>query len=129
MSENPQEKQAEMEPQRTEQHEAQAAPTEFESACMTRRQALRRIGLTTGIALFTLTSADDLARMAVAKLKTHHETRGIADKVARELRSAGVAFAGTTDLITQLFSLTAKIVVMPRCLEFYNRSLAMDHRQ
>jgi len=70
----------------------------FEQERMTRRSALRKIGVTTSIALFGMFAVDDLARLAVRKLEEHKETRGIAETVAREFKTSGVAFAAAGGL-------------------------------
>lgn len=57
---------------------------------LSRRAALRRIGMTGGIAVLGLLTVDDLARVAAKKLEQNELTRGI----AKDFKSAGVAFAG-----------------------------------
>lgn len=61
---------------------------------LTRRAALRKMGYTSGIALFSLFAVDDLARMAIQKMEQHKETRQIAETVAKEFKNAGIALAG-----------------------------------
>ena len=56
---------------------------------LSRRAALRRIGMTSGIAFVGLLTIDDLARVASRKLEQNELTRGI----AKDFKSAGVAFA------------------------------------
>ncbi len=50
------------------------ARAKFEQERMTRRSALRKLGMTSGMALFSLFTVDDLARIAVKKLAEHKET-------------------------------------------------------
>ena len=57
---------------------------------LSRRAALRRIGMTSGIAVLGLLTVDDLARVAAKKLEQNELTRGI----AQDFKSAGIAFAG-----------------------------------
>lgn len=65
----------------------------FENERMNRREALRRLGIAAGTAVFSLVTIDDLARLSADKLKEHQVTRGIGEKLAVEFRNAGVAFA------------------------------------
>lgn len=74
--------------------EAAAARAKFEQEKMSRRAALRKIGMTSGMALFGMFAVDDLARLALRGLQQHKETQAVAETVAKELRSSGVAFAG-----------------------------------
>lgn len=73
--------------------EAAAARDKFEQEKMSRRAALRKIGLTSGMALFGMFAVDDFARLALRGLQQHKETQAVAETVAQELRSSGVAFA------------------------------------
>lgn len=77
--------------------EAAAARAKFEQEKMSRRAALRKIGLTSGMALFGMFAVDDLARLALRGLQQHKETQAVAETVAQELRSSGVAFAADGD--------------------------------
>lgn len=56
---------------------------------LSRRAALRRIGMIGGMAVLGTLSIDDLARVSAKKLEQNELTRGI----AKDFRSAGVAFA------------------------------------
>ena len=74
------------------------SPTEnervrFENERMTRRKALRKFGFTAGMAVFSVLTVDDLARVASKKLQETEATKGIGDMLAKEFRSAGVALA------------------------------------
>ncbi len=60
---------------------------------LTRRAALRKMGYTSGIALFSMFAVDDLARMAIKKMEQHKETRQIAETVAKEFENSGIALA------------------------------------
>jgi len=62
---------------------------------LTRRAALRKMGYTSGIALFSLFAVDDLARMAIKKMEQHKETRQIAETVAKEFKNSGIAAANS----------------------------------
>jgi hypothetical protein len=66
---------------------------EFEKEKMTRRVALRKFGITTGMSVFSLLAVDDLARIVISKMEEHRETRHIAEAVANEFNHTGVAFA------------------------------------
>ena len=74
-------------------NEIQARRAQLENERMTRRQALRSIGVMTGVAVLGLVSADDLARLAASALKSNAVTKEIGDGIARDFRDAGVAFA------------------------------------
>ena len=60
---------------------------------LTRRAALRKMGYTSGIAIFSMFAVDDLARMAIQKMEQHKETKQIAETVAKEFKNTGIAFA------------------------------------
>lgn len=72
---------------------ASAARKRFEQERLTRRKALRKLGMVSGIAAVGLLSIDDLARLSASKLKEYKATAEIGDSLAREFHSAGVAFA------------------------------------
>ena len=73
--------------------EAEAERVRFENERMTRRKALRKFGFTAGMAVFSMLTVDDLARVASKKLQDTEATKGIGDMLAKEFRSAGVAMA------------------------------------
>ncbi len=80
--------------------QSEVAPDEtprqrFEREKMSRRAMLRSMGVMTGVAVVTLISSDDLARLAVSKLRENEATREIGDTLAKEFRGAGIAFAAT----------------------------------
>jgi len=58
---------------------------------MTRRAALRRLGMTGAMTVLGVLSIDDLARVAAKKLDEHEMTRGL----AKDFKDAGIAFADT----------------------------------
>ena len=60
---------------------------------MTRREALAKVGIRTGMAIFAALNVDQLARMASKQMERHASGNRIADKLAREFKNAGVAFA------------------------------------
>ena len=67
---------------------------QFERERLTRRTALKKLGMTTGMTLFSLFAVDDLARLAIKRMEEHKETRMIAETVAKEFKDSGIAFAG-----------------------------------
>ncbi len=73
--------------------EISASLAQFEAEKMTRRRALKKFGITTGMAVFGMFAADDLARMVIKKMEEHKETRQIAEVVAQEFKNSGIAFA------------------------------------
>lgn len=64
---------------------------------MTRRSALRKFGITTGMSVFGLFAVDDLARMVIGKMQEHEATRKIAENLAQEFKDAGAVY-GVTEL-------------------------------
>lgn len=73
----------------------ETAREKFEQARLSRRAALRKIGITSGMALFGMFAVDDLARVAIKKMEQHKETRQIAETVAKEFKTSGIVFADT----------------------------------
>ena len=73
----------------------ESARLKFEAEKMTRRAALRKLGITSGMAFFSLFAVDDLARMAIKQMRQNEATRDIAETVAREFKDSGIAFADT----------------------------------
>lgn len=71
----------------------EAARRKYEAEKMTRRAALRKLGITSGMAFFSLFAVDDLARMAIKQMRQNEATRDIAETVAREFKDSGIAFA------------------------------------
>lgn len=78
-----------------EAEDLEAARLKYEAEKMTRRAALRKLGITSGMAFFSLFAVDDLARMAIKKMRQDEATRGIAETVAREFNDSGIALAQT----------------------------------
>ncbi len=72
------------------------ARKKFEAEKLTRRSALKKFGITSGMALFGMFAADDLARMVIKKMEEHEATRQIAETVAHEFKNAGIAFADSS---------------------------------
>ena len=73
--------------------DAADALAQFEQDKLNRRAALRKIGLTTGMALFAMFGTDDLARLAARKLERYKHDSVIADAVAKDFKNIGIAFA------------------------------------
>lgn len=72
------------------------APTEtakekFERERLTRRQALKRFGMTSAMATFALFSVDDLARMVGGAMERQARNSKIATQVAKEFQHSGIA--------------------------------------
>jgi hypothetical protein len=67
--------------------------TRLERERLSRREALKKIGITSAMATFALFSVDDLARIAGNALQRNSNDNRIAKQLASELRSAGLAFA------------------------------------
>ncbi len=73
--------------------DSETAREKFEQGRLSRRAALRKIGMTSGMAFFGLFAVDDLARMAIRQMEQHKETRQIAETVAKELKDSSIAVA------------------------------------
>ena len=76
----------------------EAAPAEnawvaFERGRVSRRQALKKLGMTSAMATFALFSVDDLARMVGKAMQQRAADNKVVEQVAREFQNAGVAFA------------------------------------
>lgn len=69
----------------------------LENERMSRRQALRKMGVMSGVAVVALLSVDDLARLAAKQLASSGGDSELASSVAKSLRSAGIAFAAGGD--------------------------------
>lgn len=76
-----------------EKKQAKESLEQFEAQKMNRRAALASIGLKFGAAALAAFTVDDLARKAGEELQRRSNGNQAVDKVARELRSAGVASA------------------------------------
>jgi len=63
------------------------------SRLTTRRAALRKIGITTGAALFGMLAGDDLVRAVAAGVKRSHSNSLVANFIVKEFSDSGVAFA------------------------------------
>lgn len=77
-------------------NELTKAREQFEQEKMTRRAALRKFGITTGMSVFGLFAVDDLARMVIGKMQEHEATKQIAEGLAHEFKDAGAVFAVVT---------------------------------
>ena len=66
----------------------------FERERLSRRQALKRLGMTSAMAAFALFSVDDLARMVGKAMQQRAGDNKVAEQVAQEFQQAGIAFAG-----------------------------------
>lgn len=65
----------------------------FEQEKLSRRVALRKIGMTTGMALFGMFAVDDLARVAIKRMEAQKATHEIGEAVAKEFKNSGIVFA------------------------------------
>ena len=71
--------------------EPETAKQKFERERMTRRQALKRFGMTSAMATFALFSVDDLARMVGGAMERQARNSKIAAQVAEEFQHSGIA--------------------------------------
>jgi len=84
----------------SEAEDLEEARRKFEAEKMTRRAALRKLGITSGMAFFSLFAVDDLARVAIKQMRQNEATHDIAETVAREFQNAGIAFADDPPITT-----------------------------
>jgi hypothetical protein len=71
----------------------ETAKEKFERERLTRRQALKRFGMTAGMAAFAMFSVDDLAHIVGSAMKQRAGDNKVAAQIAQEFQQAGVAFA------------------------------------
>ncbi len=74
----------------------ETAKEKFERERLSRRQALKRFGMTSAMTAFVLFSVDDLARMVGKAMQQRAGDNKIAAQLAQEFQNAGVAFADGT---------------------------------
>lgn len=77
---------------------AEAVQTEnawatFEQGRLSRRQALKKLGVTSAMATFALFSVDDLARMVGRAMQQRAGDSKIAEQLAKEFQNVGIARA------------------------------------
>jgi len=76
---------------------AETALEKFERERLTRRQALKKFGVTTAMATFAMFSVDDLARMVGKAMQQRVSDSIVAEQVAKEFQQAGIAMATNAD--------------------------------
>jgi len=76
---------------------AKTALEKFEREQLTRRQALKKFGITSAMATFALFSVDDLARMVGKAMQQRAGDNAVAEQVAQEFLNAGIALADGTN--------------------------------
>jgi len=74
----------------------ETAKEKFERERLSRRQALKRLGMTSAMATLGLFSVDDLARMVGRAMQQRAGDNKIAAQLAQEFQNAGAAFADGT---------------------------------
>lgn len=67
----------------------------FEQERMSRRAALRKLGISSAATVLGVFAADDLARMAIMVMEQNKVTQRIAEALAHDFKNAGVALAVT----------------------------------
>ncbi len=75
--------------------ETETAKQKFEQERLTRRQALKKFGMTSAMATFALFSVDDLARMVGGAMERQARNSKIAAQVAEEFQHSGIALGAT----------------------------------
>lgn len=76
---------------------AAEALKKHEAAKMSRRAVLSKVGLQFGAAALLALSVDDLARKVTQTIAARNKDSEVAQAVAREFKSAGIAFAEDTN--------------------------------
>ena len=74
----------------------ETAKEKFERERLTRRQALKKFGMTSAMAAFALFSVDDLARMVGKTMQQRAGDNKVAEQIAQEFQQAGVVMADGT---------------------------------
>ena len=82
----------------SDEQEITAAPAEtererFERERLSRRQALKRLGMTSAMATFAMFSVDDLARMVGKAMQQRAGDNKVAGQIAQEFQKAGAVMA------------------------------------
>lgn len=72
---------------------AETALEKFEREQLSRRQALKRFGMTSAMATFALFNVDDLARMVGKAMQQRAGDNKVVEQVAKEFQQAGIALA------------------------------------
>jgi hypothetical protein len=72
---------------------AETAREKFERERLSRRQALKKFGMTSAMATFALFSVDDLARMVGQAMQKRAGDSKVAEQIAHEFQNSGVALA------------------------------------
>lgn len=75
--------------------ETEKSLEQVEKEQFTRRQALRKFGFGAGLSAFMLLGVDDLARMVGDRMQRMNSDNKVANQLAKEFQSAGIAFAGS----------------------------------
>ena len=73
--------------------QAENAWVEFERGRLSRRQALKKLGMTSAMAAFALFSVDDLARTVGRAMQRRVADNKVVEQIAQEFQQAGVALA------------------------------------
>lgn len=67
---------------------------QFERGQLSRRQALKKLGITSTMAVAAMFSVDDLARLVGKAMEQRARDNKVVEQVAREFQQAGIAMAG-----------------------------------
>ena len=77
----------------------ETAQEKFERERLTRRQALKKFGMTASMAAFAMFSVDDLARMVGKAMQQRAGDNKVASQIAKEFQQSGVAMADVSDAL------------------------------
>ena len=72
----------------------ETAMERFERERLSRRQALKKFGITSAMATFAMFSVDDLAHMVGKAMQQRASDNKVAQAIAKEFQGAGIAIAG-----------------------------------
>lgn len=93
------------------------ASERFEKERMSRRAALRKLGITSAATLLGVFAVDDFARMAIRVMEQNKATEKVAEVLAHDFKDAGVAHALTPHDICYSQASTAFIICNNLALE------------
>ncbi len=71
----------------------ETAKEKFERERLSRRQALKKFGITSAMATFALFSVDDLARMVGKAMQQRAGDNRVVEQIAKEFQQAGIVLA------------------------------------
>ena len=92
---------------------------EFERGRLSRRRALKKLGMTSAMATFALFSVDDLAHMVGKAMQQRAGDNKVAAQVAQELHQAGIVLADGTSHPTCIHCCNQYCIDRNACYQTY----------